>query len=53
MLPPLESDSCSKKLATSGALRPGLRDGKIIEGWNFYDGPGLLRQLRDMPASAE
>jgi steroid delta-isomerase-like uncharacterized protein len=30
-----------------------LRDGKIIEGWDFYDGLGLLRQLGVMPASAE
>jgi steroid delta-isomerase-like uncharacterized protein len=30
-----------------------LRDGKIVEGWDFYDGLGLLRQLGAMPATAE
>ena len=27
--------------------------GKIVEGWDFYDGLGLLRQLGAMPTSGE
>ncbi len=30
-----------------------LRGGKIVEGWDFYDGLGLLRQLGAMPTSGE
>jgi steroid delta-isomerase-like uncharacterized protein len=42
-----------REVELSGVTIFRLSGGKIVEGWDFYDGLGLLRQLGAMPASGE
>jgi steroid delta-isomerase-like uncharacterized protein len=42
-----------REVELSGVTIFRLRGGKIVEGWDFYDGLGLLRQLGAMPPSGE
>ena len=40
-----------REVELSGVTIFRLRGGKIVEGWDFYDGLGLLRQLGALPTS--
>ncbi len=42
-----------KEVELSGVTIFRLSGGKIVEGWDFYGGLGLLRQLGAMPTSGE
>lgn len=42
-----------REVELSGVTIFRLRGGNIVEGWDFYDGLGLLRQLGAMPTSGE
>jgi steroid delta-isomerase-like uncharacterized protein len=39
-----------REVELSGVTIFRLKEGKIVEGWDFYDGLGVLRQLGAMPA---
>ena len=41
-----------KTVSLSGGVQCRIRDGKIVEGWNYWDFIGLMSEMGALPADA-